>query len=100
MNGFPYNYDNYESKKPSHKKKHRGGMVVQKDVREKDDRGTRQLLELTAIFAILIVEMALQVCTCINTYQIVPFIYFFNFFVFLPFLGPLPWNMEVPRLGV
>ena len=22
------------------------------------------------------------------------------FFVFLPFLGPLPWRMEVPRLGV
>ena len=22
------------------------------------------------------------------------------FFVFLPFLGPLPWHMEVPRLGV
>ena len=22
------------------------------------------------------------------------------FFVFLPFLGPLPWPMEVPRLGV
>ena len=21
------------------------------------------------------------------------------FFVFLPFLGPLPWHMEVPRLG-
>ena len=24
----------------------------------------------------------------------------FFFFVFLPFLGPLPWHMEVPRLGV
>ena len=22
------------------------------------------------------------------------------FFVFLPFLGPLPWHMDVPRLGV
>ena len=22
------------------------------------------------------------------------------FFVFLPFLGPLPWYMEVPRLGI
>ena len=28
------------------------------------------------------------------------FIYIFYFFVFLPFLGPLPWHMEVPRLGV
>ena len=26
--------------------------------------------------------------------------YFFFFFVFLPFLGPLPWHMEIPRLGV
>ena len=25
---------------------------------------------------------------------------FFSFLVFLPFLGPLPWHMEVPRLGV
>ena len=25
---------------------------------------------------------------------------FFFFFVFLPFLGQLPWHMEVPRLGV
>ena len=25
---------------------------------------------------------------------------FFNFFVFLPFLGPLPQHMEVPRPGV
>ena len=24
----------------------------------------------------------------------------FFFFVFLPFLGPLLWHMEVPRLGV
>ena len=28
------------------------------------------------------------------------FLNFFNFFFFLPFLGPLPWHMEVPRLGV
>ena len=26
--------------------------------------------------------------------------YFFFFFVFLPFLGPIPGHMEVPRLGV
>ena len=26
--------------------------------------------------------------------------FFFFFFVFLPFLGQLPWHMEVPRLGV
>jgi len=25
---------------------------------------------------------------------------FFFFFVFLPFLGLLPWHMEIPRLGV
>ena len=25
---------------------------------------------------------------------------FLNFFVFLPFLGPLPQLMEIPRLGV
>ena len=28
------------------------------------------------------------------------FIFIFYFFVFLPFLGPLSWHMEVPRLGV
>ena len=28
------------------------------------------------------------------------FILFIYFFVFLPFLGLLPWHMEVPRLGV
>ena len=28
-------------------------------------------------------------------------LHIYNFFgVFLPFLGPLPWHMEVPRLGV
>ena len=27
-------------------------------------------------------------------------ILFYFIFVFLPFLGPLPWHMEVPRLGV
>ena len=26
--------------------------------------------------------------------------FLFYFFVFLPFLGMLPWHMEVPRLGV
>jgi len=26
--------------------------------------------------------------------------FFFFFLVFLPFLGPLPWHREVPRLGV
>ena len=30
-----------------------------------------------------------------------PAFFFFNFFfVFLPFFGPLPWHMEVPRLEV
>ena len=28
------------------------------------------------------------------------FIYLFIFCLFLPFLEPLPWHMEVPRLGV
>ena len=28
------------------------------------------------------------------------FFFFFFFFVFLPLLGPLPWHVEVPRLGV
>ena len=32
------------------------------------------------------------------------FLFYFNFyflaFFFLPFLGQLPWHMEVPRLGV
>ena len=28
------------------------------------------------------------------------FLFLFLFFFFLPFLGPLPWHMEVPRLGV
>ena len=28
------------------------------------------------------------------------FIYYFFLFFFFPFLGPLPWHMEVPRLGV
>ena len=26
--------------------------------------------------------------------------YFLSFFVFLPFLGPRPLHMEIPRLGV
>ena len=26
--------------------------------------------------------------------------YYLFIFVFLPFLGPFPWHMEVPRLGV
>jgi len=26
--------------------------------------------------------------------------FIYLFFVFLPFLGPHPWHMEVPRLGV
>ena len=34
-----------------------------------------------------------------STLTILLFIYLF-FFVFLPFLGPLPWRMEFPRLGV
>ena len=25
---------------------------------------------------------------------------FLFFYIFLPFLGPLPWHLEVPRLGV
>ena len=28
------------------------------------------------------------------------FFFFFVFFAFLPFLGPLAWLLEVPRLGV
>ena len=28
------------------------------------------------------------------------FIYLIFFSVFLPFVGPLPWHMEIPRLGV
>ena len=28
------------------------------------------------------------------------FLFIFIFLVFLPFLGPLPWHMEVPRLRV
>ena len=33
--------------------------------------------------------------------NIMAFIYFILFyFVFLPFLGPLPQHMEIPRLGV
>ena len=27
-------------------------------------------------------------------------VFLFVCFVFLPFLGPLPWHMEIPRLGV
>ena len=34
-----------------------------------------------------------QTCILMDTSQIL-------FFVFLPFLGPLLWHMEVPRLGV
>ena len=30
----------------------------------------------------------------------IPFIYLFYFLSFLPFLGPMPQHMEVPRLGV
>ena len=32
--------------------------------------------------------------------QQILFFFFCFFFFFLPFLGPLPWHMEIPRLGV
>ena len=33
-------------------------------------------------------------------YSFFLFLFFFFFCLFLPFLGPLPWHMEVPRLEV
>ena len=36
----------------------------------------------------------------VNVHIVVYFILFYFIFVFLPFLGPLPQHMEVPRLGV
>ena len=36
----------------------------------------------------------------VSIQNFIPFLFLFLFFVFLPFLGPLPWHMEVPRLGV
>lgn len=50
----------------------RMGVKVQGGVGEKDDRGMKQLLELTNSFIILVVGMASQVCVYINT-QIVLF---------------------------
>lgn len=40
-----------------------GGVLVQRGVVEKDDRGTRQLVEFMDILIILIVRMASQGCT-------------------------------------
>ena len=38
---------------------------------------------------------------CVLSYGVVSKIYLFFFFlVFLLFLGPLPWHIEVPRIGV
>ena len=42
----------------------------------------------------------LEISPYISGQLIFLFIIFFIFSVFLPFLGPLPWHMEVPRLGV
>jgi len=35
-----------------------------------------------------------------NRRTFLSFFFSFSFFVFFPFLGPLPGHMEVPRLGV
>ena len=34
-----------------------------------------------------------------SQYYYIFYLFIFLFFVFLPFLGPLLWHMEVPRLG-
>ena len=44
-------------------------------------------------------ERGRQAQICENRYISEDFIFLF-LFVFLPFLGPLPLHMEVPRLGV
>ena len=36
----------------------------------------------------------------LKSIYIYKYIYIYFFFVFLPFLGPFPQHMEVPRLGV
>ena len=45
-----------------------------------------------------------QICFCSATtgtpLRTSFFLSFFFFFIFSPFLGPLPWHMEVPRLGI
>ena len=38
-------------------------------------------------------------CTTINIIKFTALLVYL-FFGFLPFLGPLPWHMEAPRLGV
>ena len=47
-----------------------------------------------------ITALSLCVCVCLRVEQGGIFIYLFIFWVFLPFLGLLPWHMEVPRLGI
>ena len=41
-----------------------------------------------------------DIAFCSGHEKLVGFCFVLFVFVFLPFLGPLPWHMEVPRLGV
>ena len=43
---------------------------------------------------LLVKYIEMELLTCMA------FIYLFIYFVFLPFLEPLLWHMEVPRLAV
>ena len=42
----------------------------------------------------------LEMKSIVKAMIIMFFVCFLWVFVFLPFLGPLPWHMEIPRLGV
>ena len=37
---------------------------------------------------------------CTSVFKVFGFFFFFFFFLSLSFLGPHPWHMEVPRLGI
>ena len=51
-------------------------------------------------YSVLVVEYRISLFASI-TENSEPYLFIYLFiFVFLPFLGPLPWHMEVPRLGV
>ena len=59
----------------------------------------RQYLEV--FLGILLKELPLYERGCVYEGELSSEVFhIFFFFVFLPFLGPLPRHMEVPRLGV
>ena len=57
-------------------------------------------VELDKFTQVLLQVLKIQCKYKIFPNESYPQLFFFFFLVFLPFLGQLPWHMEVPRLGV